>query len=86
MVIATHVKSFRCPLAQSEFVNPVMSTLCRHTFSKDYLLQWLAGQSRQCPVAGCRYQLSEGVLKPNRDMVRKVAHAKRKRDDDIETI
>jgi hypothetical protein len=49
--------STKCPLTLMEFVDPITSTKCPHTFEKTAILEMIrgaAGRKVTCPVAGCR--------------------------------
>ena len=68
-------ESFICPLAQSEFIQPVTSSSCRHTFSRQAITQYLR-QNRNdavCPVPGCNQRLRNDNLKPDKAMERRMA-------------
>jgi hypothetical protein len=49
--------SIKCPLTLREFVNPITSTKCPHTFEKSAILEMIRlapSRKVQCPVGGCR--------------------------------
>ena len=62
--------STTCPLTQSDFVEPMKSDICQHTFSKEAILSYLKNQRRKCPVAGCGETITKDSLVPDREMVR----------------
>ncbi|KAL7722200.1 SP-RING-type domain-containing protein [Entamoeba marina] len=46
--------SFNCPLTRKLFEDPVKSTVCGHTFSKQAIISYIgSNRKRKCPVAGC---------------------------------
>lgn len=53
-----------CPLSRVEFVDPVKSSKCGHTFSRALITEYLEGQDR-CPIAGCEAVLKRSTLKPD---------------------
>jgi SUMO ligase MMS21 Smc5/6 complex component len=73
--VAFERESFICPLSQSELVNPVTSSVCKHTFSRDPINQYLRQQNHNpvCPVPGCNRRLQTADLKPNKAIERRVA-------------
>jgi hypothetical protein len=49
--------STKCPLTLMEFVDPITSTKCPHTFEKNAILEMIRGAPGRkvtCPVPGCR--------------------------------
>lgn len=75
VIMAYEKESFICPLSQSEFVQPVTSARCRHTFSRQaitaYLRQHRGGG--RCPVPGCDQQIQQSELKPDKAVERRMA-------------
>jgi hypothetical protein len=54
IAIARESISTKCPLTLREFVDPVTSTICPHSFEKSAINEMLGrGGSVQCPVPGC---------------------------------
>jgi hypothetical protein len=46
--------STKCPLTLQEFKDPVMSTVCKHTFEKSAIDEMIGRRAQvQCPVGGC---------------------------------
>ena len=57
IAIAREKISTKCPLTLQEFVDPVTSTNCPHSFERAAILELIKGAGRgtstQCPVPGC---------------------------------
>lgn len=55
LVVAGEVQDFRCPLSMVVMKEPYTSKLCKHSFEKSAILEYLPknGTSKECPVAGC---------------------------------
>jgi hypothetical protein len=57
VAIAGERISTKCPITLMEFVQPITSTKCPHTFEKNAILEMIRGAPGRkvvCPVAGCR--------------------------------
>ncbi|KAF8543011.1 zinc-finger of the MIZ type in Nse subunit-domain-containing protein [Trichophaea hybrida] len=52
--------SYQCPLTLVEFVNPVTTRVCKHSFEKEAIFEMLHNQRGKldCPVAGCSQKLT----------------------------
>ncbi|KIW04289.1 uncharacterized protein PV09_04585 [Verruconis gallopava] len=84
--------STKCPLTLREFVDPVMSTVCKHTFEKDAIVELIGNRPRtQCPVGGCSNHITKAQLAPNEKLLRKIrriqqSRSRRREELDDETI
>ncbi|KAK3814928.1 MAG: zinc-finger of the MIZ type in Nse subunit-domain-containing protein [Benniella sp.] len=81
----TGVHNLKCPITTNFLEDPVTSSECNHSFSKEAILQLIqsrgANRSNKsnnpnkclCPVHGCNRPISADVLQPNKALARKVA-------------
>ncbi|ORZ22876.1 zinc-finger of the MIZ type in Nse subunit-domain-containing protein [Lobosporangium transversale] len=71
----TSVQSLKCPLTTNFLKDPVTSSLCKHSFSKDAIISLIQGRRGQCmcPVHGCNRVVTMDLLQPNKALARKVA-------------
>lgn len=55
LIVAGEVQDYRCPLSMVIMKEPYTSKLCKHSFEKSAILEYLPknGTSKECPVAGC---------------------------------
>lgn len=60
--------SLKDPISLDVFLNPVISTACKHTFEKDHILQYMRSGNTQCPITGCNAQVNNSVLEPDNIM------------------
>lgn len=70
-IVATQSsKSTICPITQKEMVDPVKNRTCKHTYSRQGILQHIRnrGTSNRCPISGCRQSVSESDLIPDEQM------------------
>jgi hypothetical protein len=80
--------STKCPLTLVEFVTPLTSTKCPHSFESEAVLGMIrqaTNRTIQCPVTGCRESLREKDLQTDAVLVRKIKRiqqAKQMLDDD----
>ncbi|KAI8051264.1 zinc-finger of the MIZ type in Nse subunit-domain-containing protein [Syncephalis plumigaleata] len=72
--------SLICPLTTMLMEDPVTSISCKHSFSRnailDYVQQYHNTRSIPCPVAGCQQEITESTLKRNRWLETKIEHEK----------
>lgn len=86
--IARQTESYKCPITQREFTDPVRVSQCGHTFERDAILQLVGhNPSMICPANGCSQNFARKDLKPNKFIMMKLARhrateerRKRKRD------
>ncbi|KAJ1986566.1 hypothetical protein H4R33_003289 [Dimargaris cristalligena] len=89
LIMNTQVVSLNCPLTCQLFEEPVKSTVCKHSFSKHAIMDYIRQSSSPtpCPVSGCSRSISLADLKPDRILERKVARhqiGRTDRDNDNE--
>jgi hypothetical protein len=84
--------STKCPLTLVEFVRPLTSTKCPHSFESEAVLGMIrqaTNRTIQCPVTGCRESLQEKDLQTDTVLVRKIQRLQRAKqmaqDDDDDT-
>lgn len=53
LIVAQEKHSVTCPLSLQVMESPYTSRTCKHTFDKEALSQYLAGQSKTCPESAC---------------------------------
>ncbi|KAI5845375.1 zinc-finger of the MIZ type in Nse subunit-domain-containing protein [Tricharina praecox] len=87
--IARQTESYKCPLTQREFTDPVRAPKCGHTFEKDAIIQLLGNHANMtCPANGCSQNFARRDLEPNKFIMMKLARhrateERRKRERDI---
>ncbi|KAF9310929.1 hypothetical protein BG003_007943 [Podila horticola] len=70
-------QSLKCPLTTKFLEDPVTSSSCKHSFSKDAIMSMIASQRQTlCPVHGCNRPITAGMLQPNKALARKVTREK----------
>ncbi|KAF9386797.1 hypothetical protein CPB97_003334 [Podila verticillata] len=70
-------QSLKCPLTTKLLEDPVTSSSCKHSFSKDAIMGMIASQRQTlCPVHGCNRPITAAMLQPNKALARKVAREK----------
>ncbi|KAF9101275.1 hypothetical protein BGX27_011546 [Mortierella sp. AM989] len=65
-----------CPITTNYLQDPVTSSLCKHSFSKNAIMEMIQSRGRAqslCPVHGCNRPISIDMLQTNRALARKVA-------------
>lgn len=68
------VVSFKCPLTQDYFADPVKNPECRHVFSKTAIAGHLrTSRSERCPVSGCQATIRPNELVDDPLMARRTA-------------
>ncbi|KAF9357860.1 hypothetical protein BGX26_002956 [Mortierella sp. AD094] len=68
--------SLMCPITTNYLQDPVTSSQCKHSFSKDAITTLIQSRGRAqilCPVHGCNRPISMDMLHPNKALARKVA-------------
>lgn len=75
--------SHRCPLTMAILDHPVTSTVCRHSYSKDAIHNYIEqARSRReqakCPRSGCAKNISMSVLQEDKDLAKRVLNHKRR--------
>ncbi|KAJ9057014.1 hypothetical protein DSO57_1026502 [Entomophthora muscae] len=79
IVVARQVENFKCPLTTTWYKDPVTSQGCKHTFSKDAIMELIRSSHNDgidCPVTGCNKRVSQRSLKPNNDLMRRLERAR----------
>ncbi|GLB38458.1 putative zinc-finger of the MIZ type in Nse subunit [Lyophyllum shimeji] len=84
---------YNCPITLTLLVNPVTSQVCKHSFSRDAIMQSFRGRdpSIKCPAAGCTKRFTRSDLQPNKELEKRVkAYERRQRraaeENDAEEI
>ena len=75
-------RSLTCPITRQQFVNPVKSRQCGHTYGKEAVLNHIRisrtrGGAR-CPVGGCPETVTEDILERDVEMERLIRQAAKK--------
>ncbi|KAG0348180.1 hypothetical protein BG004_005836 [Podila humilis] len=66
-------QNLKCPLTTKLLENPVTSSSCKHSFSKEAIMSMLQSQRQtMCPYHGCNRPITVGMLLPNKALARKV--------------
>lgn len=89
VAMAGGVISLKDPMSLHTFKEPVKSKKCDHVFEKSVIEEYLSGQIKTCPVAGCEGRLAKHDLRPDDLMLLrvKVFEARQHFNDyEIETI
>ncbi|KAJ2844259.1 hypothetical protein IWW36_005255 [Coemansia brasiliensis] len=75
LVIAGARLTYRCPVTTSWLVDPVTSKQCKHSFSKEAILNFIRSSrgSCACPVDGCSKTIRSSDLYADKLLERKVA-------------
>ncbi|KAI1760048.1 zinc-finger of the MIZ type in Nse subunit-domain-containing protein [Hypoxylon sp. FL1150] len=91
LIIAEEHVDVRCPLSMVVMEDPYTCQICKHTFEKNSITQFLRSQPggrAQCPQTGCVKQISIQDFQPDPVMLRKIKrrlaaqHANMGEDDD----
>jgi hypothetical protein len=99
MVVAREVVSYKCPLTKQYFEDPVTSSVCGHSFSKEAIYDVIHTQTVgrngriKCPVQACRHFYGISDLKPAPELakqmqtqIRREIKASQARDAGIERL
>ncbi|TRX92369.1 hypothetical protein FHL15_006755 [Xylaria flabelliformis] len=90
LVIAEEHLSIYCPLSMVVMEQPYTSSVCKHTFNKPAIVQYLReqpGHRATCPQTGCSKEISIKDFYDDQVMLRKIQRAQaesQKRDEDDE--
>ncbi|KAI0505724.1 zinc-finger of the MIZ type in Nse subunit-domain-containing protein [Xylaria bambusicola] len=90
LVIAEEHISIYCPLSMVVMEEPYTSSVCKHTFNKPAIVQFLRSQpshKAQCPQTGCSKEISIKDFYDDQVMLRRIQRAqaeKERRDVDDE--
>ncbi|CAG8526056.1 7901_t:CDS:2 [Ambispora leptoticha] len=72
VIISTERQSLICPLTTKIFEEPMTSTKCRHSFSKNAILAYIRANSQaKCPTPGCDKILTENDIKLDKSLARR---------------
>ncbi|GAO51948.1 hypothetical protein SAICODRAFT_205922 [Saitoella complicata NRRL Y-17804] len=86
-LVMSHARtSLKCPLTLTLVVDPVTSTVCPHSFSKEAIQDLLRqnGGRCDCPVPGCDKQLTSATLKADRVLERRVREAREREEEGVD--
>ncbi|KAI9504918.1 zinc-finger of the MIZ type in Nse subunit-domain-containing protein [Coemansia spiralis] len=80
LVIAGARLTYKCPITASWLTDPVTSKVCKHSFSRDAIVDYIRGHhgSCPCPVGGCSHRIQLRDLHQDKVLERKVANHLRK--------
>ncbi|PVD32203.1 hypothetical protein C0Q70_07632 [Pomacea canaliculata] len=71
----------KCPYTGQEMVDPVRNKICKHTYDKVGILEYIKrrGRKARCPVSGCSNSqaITSADLEENREMRRHIQNLKR---------
>lgn len=77
-VIEEHTReSFKCPLTKRFYENPVTSTVCNHSFSKDAILHIFKNQRSnriKCPIPACSHFFGPSQLRDNPELAERAKY------------
>lgn len=82
IAIAREQISTKCPLTLQEFVDPVSSKKCNHSYERGGMLEFIrsARGNARCPVTGCSQMLTKSDLHVDAVIVRKIKRIQRARE------
>jgi hypothetical protein len=80
--------STKCPLTLQEYVSPLSSTKCPHSFEAEAILTMIrrsatregGNQVVQCPVSGCSQMIGEADLHTDAVLIQKIKRLRRARE------
>ncbi|CAK7223302.1 hypothetical protein SCUCBS95973_005131 [Sporothrix curviconia] len=82
LVVQREVISFKCPLSLVTMVDPYRSKVCKHTFERSAILEYLLGgpaslsnKPKMCPQTGCVLEFMASDLTPDTVMRRRIQRA-----------
>ncbi|KAJ2492586.1 hypothetical protein IWW37_001341 [Coemansia sp. RSA 2050] len=75
LTIAGARRTYKCPITTTWLVDPVTSKTCKHSFSKQAIMDYLRakGGRSACPVGGCSHMLNREDLAADLALERNVA-------------
>ncbi|KAF1984828.1 hypothetical protein K402DRAFT_405620 [Aulographum hederae CBS 113979] len=85
IAVARQKVSTKCPLTLLEYVNPVTSDKCRHSFEKNAIMEMIGRSSIsavKCPVFGCDQMLKAVNLHTDTALLRKIRRIQQSRNAD----
>ncbi|TGJ79183.1 hypothetical protein E0Z10_g9581 [Xylaria hypoxylon] len=92
LVIAEEHLSIYCPLSMVVMEEPYTSSVCKHTFNKPAIVQFLRsqpGHMAKCPQTGCNKEISIKDFYDDQVMLRKIKRAQaetERRDEDEDGV
>ncbi|RIB12350.1 zinc-finger of the MIZ type in Nse subunit-domain-containing protein [Gigaspora rosea] len=88
IVMGRQKESLYCPITTLLLEEPVTSNVCKHTFSKDAIMQLIRRNmnSVPCPMTGCDKYIMEHNLQPNKRIERKVEQYKAHSEDPMDDV
>ncbi|CAG8442632.1 8948_t:CDS:2 [Scutellospora calospora] len=88
IVMGRQKESLYCPITTLLLEEPVTSNVCKHTFSKDAIMQLIRRNMNTvpCPMTGCDKHIMEHNLQPNKRIERKVQQYKSQSEDLMDDI
>ncbi|OTA83798.1 hypothetical protein M434DRAFT_83655 [Hypoxylon sp. CO27-5] len=75
LIVAEEHLDIHCPLSMVVMQDPYTSTVCKHTFEKDSIVQFLRTQphgTARCPQTGCNKVVSINDFHPDPVMLRRI--------------
>ncbi|KAI0836270.1 zinc-finger of the MIZ type in Nse subunit-domain-containing protein [Hypoxylon sp. FL0890] len=87
LIVAEEHLDIHCPLSMVVMQDPYTSTVCKHTFEKDSIVQFLRtqpGGRARCPQTGCNKEVTIKNFRPDPVMLRRIKRrlAEERNDDD----
>ncbi|KAJ8080672.1 hypothetical protein PM082_017506 [Marasmius tenuissimus] len=76
-------QDFKCPLTLRELEDPVTSSICKHSFSRDALRQLFGNDrgSKKCPASGCNKSFRLADCQPDKILAQRMRiYAKRQKE------
>ncbi|KAK8084672.1 hypothetical protein PG997_005943 [Apiospora hydei] len=91
LIVAGEVQDYRCPLSMIVMKEPYTSKVCKHSFEKAAILEYLPknGADKRCPMAGCDKSMRKSDLYFDDLLVRRIKRATAQEagaqeDDDVD--
>ncbi|KAK7943132.1 uncharacterized protein PG986_012245 [Apiospora aurea] len=91
LIVAGEVQDYRCPLSMIVMKEPYTSKVCKHSFEKAAILEYLPknGADKRCPMAGCDKHMRKSDLYFDDLLVRRIKRATAQEagaqeDDDVD--
>ncbi|KAF8319720.1 hypothetical protein DL93DRAFT_2074688 [Clavulina sp. PMI_390] len=81
ILVGGATQGFKDPISLTVFVDPVTSTKCPHSFSRETIYAMFNQPTITCPAHGCRAQLTKADLVRNKNLENRVkAHLRREKE------
>ncbi|PWN47950.1 hypothetical protein IE53DRAFT_389887 [Violaceomyces palustris] len=83
LVVGGVMQDYKCPLSARILEDPLSSTVCKHSYSRREVMEYLAGNggTARCPATGCDKVITRQNLKENRELRKRVAAYERREEE-----